>query len=288
MLKDALERSTAWNTLQQIHDLLPQIQDDIPAKAVGHYNDVVQQLRLDLQDNNLVHFRIPSSALHMTIIRSQEDSFPFAGPNIEYVCAPKFFKHQLGGIWTYLEHRMSAQMNPPKLPKPGEPRNYWAMTDEELEHLAGDINIPYIGTGADGRAYVDRRIIVDELLKRDKHMSGVDAQSSIVVHGDMRDSTIQQGNHNVAIVEYNKADIQQIVEEVKEQITKLTLSKDHAQEITSDIATVQAQLASPKPKHHIIRESLTSVRHILEHAMGAALAHASLPLLIAYLGHTQN
>jgi hypothetical protein len=56
--------------------LLPQIQEDIPARAVGHYNDVVEQLRLNLQDNNLVHFRIPSSALHMTITRNQEDSFP--------------------------------------------------------------------------------------------------------------------------------------------------------------------------------------------------------------------
>jgi len=119
-------------------------------------------------------------------------------------------------------------------------------------------------------------------------MSNVDPQSSIVVHGDVTSSTFQQGSHNVTIVEYSKADIQQIVEEVKGQIANLTLSKDHAEEIASDIATVQAQLASPRPKRHIIKESLTSVRHILEHAMGAALAHASLPLLMSYLGHTQK
>lgn len=169
MLKEMLEKSAAWKILQEIHGFLPTISDDLSSEAVGHYNDVVEKLRIELQDNNLMHFRIPSNAFHMTLNRSSDDGSHYSFPKMERVCSPKFFKHQLSSIWTYLERRMNAQMNPPKPPKPGEPRNYWAMTDEELEHLAGEIQIPYIATGADGRAYVDRRIIIDELLKRDQH-----------------------------------------------------------------------------------------------------------------------
>jgi hypothetical protein len=49
--------------------------------------------------------------------------------------------------------------------------------------------------------------------------------------------------------------------------------------------TVEAQIKSPKPKHAITRESLTSARHILEHALGAGMAHAYFPLLIEFLKH---
>lgn len=281
MLKEDLEKSTAWNILQEIHGFT--IKNDLSSEAVGHYNDVVEKLRVDLKDNNLMHFRIPSSAMHISLNPSSEDGSLYSVPRMEYVCSPTFFRHQLSGIWTYLERRMNAQMNPPPPPKPGEPRNYWAMTDEELEHLAGEIRIPYIGTGGDGRAYVDRRIIIDELLKRDEHMSGTGHSSNIVVHGDVTDSTFQQGTQNIAITNYNKADVQQIVEEIKEQVAKLNLSKQDADDVVADIGTVEAQLTSSRPKHHIILASLKSVQHILEHATGAVLAHEAFPHLVEFL-----
>jgi hypothetical protein len=278
-----LEKSAAWNNLREIHGFLPTINHDLSLEAVGQYNDVVEKLRIELQDNNLMHFRIPSNALQLTVIRPTGDDSIYSEPRMERLCPPKFFKHQLSGIWTYLERRMRAQMNPPDPPKPGQPRNYWAMSDEELELLAGEIHIPYIAAGADGRAYVDRRIIIDELMKRDQHMSGTAHSSNIVVHGDVTDSTFQQGSHNVAITNYNKADIQQIVEEVKGQIAKLNLPQQDADDVVADIATVEAQLTSSRPKHHIITASLKSVQHILEHATGAALAHEAFPHLLAFL-----
>jgi hypothetical protein len=124
----------------------------------------------------------------------------------------------------------------------------------------------------------------EAMSKRPVGDSSGAAQSSIVVHGDVTGSTFQQGNQNVAVIDYNKADMQQIIEEVKAQIVKLNLSKEDADELSADIGTVEVQLASSRPKHRIIRESLTSVRHVMEHAMGAALAHAGLPLLMSYLG----
>jgi len=133
------------------------------------------------------------------------------------------------------------------------------------------------------KSQIDRRRLMPK--KHDGDISGSTAQSSIVVHGDVTGSTFQQGNHNVAVVEYNETDIKKIIEEVKAQIGIANLSKESSDEVAADIGTVEAQLASPKPKHHIIRESLKSVRHILEHAMGAATAHAGLPLLMAYLHH---
>lgn len=43
-------------------------------------------------------------------------------------------------------------------------------------------------------------------------------------------------------------------------------------------------MKSPKPKHVIIRESLVSARHILEHAFGAGMAHF-FPQLLQFLEH---
>jgi len=51
----------------------------------------------------------------------------------------------------------------------------------------------------------------------------------------------------------------------------MTLPAQTLTELQADVSSIKAQLASPKPKHSLIRECLLSVRHVLEHA-GAKLA----------------
>ncbi|HEX6470958.1 MAG TPA: hypothetical protein VF069_17800 [Streptosporangiaceae bacterium] len=59
----------------------------------------------------------------------------------------------------------------------------------------------------------------------------------------------------------------------------LRLAPEQSDEIRAEIATIRAQAGSPKPRHHIIRESLRSVRAILEQAGGGAVAVGLLELL---------
>jgi len=55
--------------------------------------------------------------------------------------------------------------------------------------------------------------------------------------------------------------------------------------LRAKVETVEAQMKSSKPKHAIIRESLQSARHILEHAVGSGIAHMTYPLLMKFLEH---
>jgi hypothetical protein len=60
---------------------------------------------------------------------------------------------------------------------------------------------------------------------------------------------------------------------------ELQLPPEQADELRAEVATIRAQAGSPKPRYHVIRESLRSVRAILEQAGGGAVAVGLLELL---------
>jgi hypothetical protein len=73
--------------------------------------------------------------------------------------------------------------------------------------------------------------------------------------------------------------IEGILEAVKKYLQNEVLSTAARQEIEAEMKTVQAQTESPRPKMNIIRESLASIRSILE-GMAASLLTAELIALI--------
>jgi len=105
---------------------------------------------------------------------------------------------------------------------------------------------------------------------------------TIHIHGDVTGSTIQQGSHTTATVNY-QSDVGQVVEEIRSVMNAAKLTADAKDELRAEVETVEAQVKSPRPKPTIIRESLLSARRILEHAFGAGIAHAYFPLLLAFL-----
>jgi hypothetical protein len=102
-------------------------------------------------------------------------------------------------------------------------------------------------------------------------------------HAPVSGSVIQQGSYNTATVNY-QSDVRQVLEEIRSVQNAAKLTADAKDELRAEVATVEAQLKSPRPKHAIIKESFTSARHILEHAFGAGMAHY-FPLLLAFLEH---
>lgn len=58
-------------------------------------------------------------------------------------------------------------------------------------------------------------------------------------------------------------------------------------ELTAELATVEAQVSSSRPKRSILHESLSSIRAILESAAGsgAAIGATHLPTAISALEH---
>lgn len=77
----------------------------------------------------------------------------------------------------------------------------------------------------------------------------------------------------------NMSDIEKFVQQYEVNADLLELPADAAAELAAEIGTVRAQIASPKPKHEVIRGSLLTARSILEHASGGAAAVGLLDLI---------
>jgi hypothetical protein len=81
-----------------------------------------------------------------------------------------------------------------------------------------------------------------------------------------------------AQTEFDAAAIRELVEEIKTSLHELGLSRETEGELNGELGTLEAQIGSPRPKMSILRESLASVRRILEGASGAIAAQLIMRL----------
>jgi hypothetical protein len=109
------------------------------------------------------------------------------------------------------------------------------------------------------------------------------AISVIHIEGNVIGSAIQSGSpgaqQEMSIGDLDLGAVREFLREYDAHAADLELSGPAADELAAEIDTVRAQLRSPKPKKHIIRESLVSVRIILEVTSGTAAAVGFLDLL---------
>ena len=93
-------------------------------------------------------------------------------------------------------------------------------------------------------------------------------------YGPVKNSQIAQGSeHAIQVSSTFQVDPQKLkalIRNVESAMPEIILSSDDKIELESEIATLKAQVASPKPKKGIVKESLSSVRSILESAGGSA------------------
>lgn len=91
--------------------------------------------------------------------------------------------------------------------------------------------------------------------------------------GEMHHSQVQQ--HSSGLQTFNASDVKDLpglLEAVASAINKIGLQTDQKRELEAELATLKAQLTSPRPKSGILREGLRSVKTILEGAAGNVLA----------------
>ncbi len=99
-------------------------------------------------------------------------------------------------------------------------------------------------------------------------------------YGDVKGSQIQQQTTGSQQIFINN-ELEKIIDfmnALEAKIGDLELSSDEEQELSVDISTIKAQAESPRPKTTIIKESLGSIRKILENASGSVAGH----LLVQY------
>jgi len=89
-------------------------------------------------------------------------------------------------------------------------------------------------------------------------------------------SQFSQDAHNpVQVVNSSSIDIRAIegmLSDIKGILNSITLASDQRLELDSEIATVESQLKSPKPKPLILEHSFQSIYNILEHAGGHVIS----------------
>jgi len=109
------------------------------------------------------------------------------------------------------------------------------------------------------------------------------AISVIHIGGNVTNSPIQSGSpgaqQEVTIGDLDLGAIRNFLHELETRAPDIGLPATEGQELAAEIATIKAQVESPKPKKQIIRESLQSVRSILEGAGGGVVATGLLDLL---------
>jgi hypothetical protein len=101
--------------------------------------------------------------------------------------------------------------------------------------------------------------------------------------GDVIGSAIQAGSpgatQTVTVGDLNLELVREVVDQYEKDEATLGLDALKAKEARAEVKTIRAQLDSPRPKPVVIRESLTSLRAVVEGAAGSMAAVGLLDLL---------
>ena len=78
--------------------------------------------------------------------------------------------------------------------------------------------------------------------------------------------------------------VSQLIRDLKTKLPDLRLPDDDERAVASDIATIEAQVLSPRPKIEVIRECLRSIRNIAEGTAGSMVAAGIIEGITRLLG----
>lgn len=104
--------------------------------------------------------------------------------------------------------------------------------------------------------------------------------------GDVSGSQIQIGSHgsSQSITQADSsAALSGLIGLLNDVLARNEIQGDEAAELAAELATLEAQAGSPKPKSSIIKETALSVQRVLEGIAGGALATAAAPFIQALL-----
>ncbi|MDD4754137.1 MAG: hypothetical protein PHT78_13010 [Desulfitobacteriaceae bacterium] len=107
-----------------------------------------------------------------------------------------------------------------------------------------------------------------------------------VIHiENMNNSAIQQGtSYSTQSINFDTdktEDLKKIINEIENIKEQITLDRLVSDELASEIDTLKSQIKSPKPKNIIVKESLKTIRSILEGVAG----NAATPLIIEMINN---
>lgn len=94
------------------------------------------------------------------------------------------------------------------------------------------------------------------------------------IYGDVTGSQVGTVASNQSILDVTK--LTEFIAVLKDRMQQLGLDENSEAEVKAEIQTLEAQAASPKPKTGIVRESLATIRSVIEGITGNLAAAAIL------------
>ncbi len=118
-----------------------------------------------------------------------------------------------------------------------------------------------------------------------KHFPGVINIANIRY---MSQSQFQQGTTGSTqhgdFLKDNRQQLTALMKDIKDKLPQVQISEDDRAVANEDVATVERQLALPRPKASIVQECLKSIRNIAEGAVAGGASAAIVQGITAFLG----
>jgi hypothetical protein len=246
----------------------------VSEKFVNDYHAILDRMAAATEED-LDSFRIPAAELKPRVVSVQLGGYRRPGKtnySKDNYCDSNLFQRKIDTLTRYLPHLEEAMR---QSQVSDDSKDYWLMSTAQLERLASKFNI---GGYADQHGHVDRNIIIDALLQRDKAMRPPkSADHHFVNYGTIANSNVQQGSHSsTAIVNAPIENEKELVALIRDSVSQLNLTTAQQQAVATDLATVELQLNSGAPKRSIVGECWSSIRNILEGLAGNMVAAALL------------
>lgn len=268
----------------QFQALRDNIPGYIPEKLVHEFHAILDILTA-ASEENFDSFRVPKEELKPRVVSIQMGGYRRPGRtnySKDNYCDSNLFQRKIDSLARYLP--IVEQSSRTKA-APETPNDYYSLDDAELEQLAIKYRIGGYGSSFGPSVYRD--VIIKKLQTRDRAIREANPipQQSINI-GTMIKSTIQQGSSGAsATLNISTLDLQTLLAKVKEATPQLGLNSSDENEVKNDIATMELQIGSERPKPVIIRESLISIRGIIEKMAGTLAATGVLHLIDQYMQH---
>ena len=162
-------------------------------------------------------------------------------------------------------------------------------TSNIVEYLVGESLVKHVAIGGEITiTHYGRKEIESALSAPENPTTYFPPVVNILHVQSMVGSQIQQGSHHstqkMSITQNQLDAVRDFVALLKTRLSDIPLDSDSKAEAGAEIATVEAQLQSSRPKHGILSQSLQSIRTILEGAAGSVVASDLLPKLIQTIG----
>ena len=254
----------------------------IPEAFVNDFHAVLDKMAA-ASEEDFDTFRIPAADLRPRVVSFQLGSYR-GGPgrkqySRENFCDSNLFQRKIDGLTAYLPI-VEETMRQPLVPD--DSKDYWSMDDAQLVRLADKFNI---GGYGDQFGFVDRSIIINALLQRDRAIRPEKPAGSHFMNlGTIIGSNVQQDSHRSnATVNYSAQEQSRLIAQIREAIPQLSLTSVQTHDINTDLATAELQLKSGNPRKSIMDECWSSIRSILEKAAGSLVAAPLLNELAKHL-----